>query len=368
MNGLLDALSPEARHAFLTEPVHLPGLEPKPGRLLMQTAGEFLALGDTAPAWTVPSLVPEKGSTMFNGRPRSFKSLAAEALLVSAALHRPVFGRTEWLADRPLRCGWIGEEDGANLTGARLRWLLAGHEADPPETLWLCARKGLSLETPRGQADIHAIINDLQLDVVVFDTARALAPSIDKGPADASGAIAFNRALLAETCLRGSIFVAHDTKPGRDGVDERSRSERASGGAILAAMDCPIGFERVSDREALVVPDRFKTGSDPAPFRLTWESATPAGQPFGGWLRATASDAAGTDAKAAILDDAVVAWVTDHAGETQNAVVRGVGRNRLHVTESLNRLFKAGRLDQAPGPRGSILWIPTVPRNQSGVQ
>ena len=154
----------------------------RPGRPLIQSAAAFLAAAANAPTWTVPDLLPEKGSAMWNGRPRSFKSLAAEAAIVALALHRPVFGVEGWRADRALRCGWIGEEDAHNLTAVRLRWLLAGHQADPPDTLWLCARKGLSLETPSGKADIHSIITDQQLDVVAFDTARALAPSIAGDP------------------------------------------------------------------------------------------------------------------------------------------------------------------------------------------
>ena len=112
------------------------------------------------------------------------------------------------------------------------------------------------------------------------------------------------------------------------------------------------------------MPDRYKVSADPAPFRLLFESSTPVGQPFREWLRVTATDTSSIDAQAVALDEAVHAWVCQNPGLSQNAVVKGVQKNRDKVTAALARLFEGGRLDQIEGTRNAILWIPTVPGEQ----
>jgi hypothetical protein len=327
----------------------------KPRPLVVDTAASFLALAQDAPQWLVPELVASRGITMFHGRPRSMKSLSALSLAVNVSIGVPAFGSARFVAARPLRTVYMTEEDSRGLVATRLRWLLAGVDrSTAPEGLWLSARKGLSLETPDSQAQIHDVIDQLAPDLLLFDTGRAFAPSVDKGPSDAAGPIRFLRLLLADTCLEGIVLVHHDTKPTRDGQDSRARSERASGGALLAATDCPIGFERLSDRAALAVPDRYKPSTDPAPFRLTFESATPAGESFREWLRVSASasderheaEQKATASVVAALEDADT-WLSG------SALAERVGGRRQDVFATLRSLADAGRVATRDAKRGA---------------
>lgn len=327
----------------------------KPRGVVVQSAADFLAKAQDTPTWLIPDLMPAGGCTMFHGRPRSMKSLAALAMNVDAALGLPVFGHPRMKASRPLRCAYLSEEDSSGLVAARLRWFLAGRAAAPPDTLWLSARKGLNLESASGQADVLDVVNRLGIELLTLDTARAFAASIDKGPSDAAEVIRFLRALLTETPLRSLAIVAHDTKPSRDGKDERARAERASGGALLAAVDCPVNFERLSDREALAVPDRFKVTADPKPFRLTFESASPAGEAFREWLRVEAVE---TDEQTATQDhllDAVLDVVTkaDCWLSTNAIAERCRPRRRGDVLGALKQLGDAGRIASRTGTRNS---------------
>ena len=301
----------------------------------------------------------QKGITMVHGRPRSWKSLAVLALAVSASLNQPIFGNARFKAEGPLRCVYMTEEDSRNLVAARLRWLIAGHYAQAPDSLWLSARRGLSLEAAESQAQIHDVVTSLSPDMLIFDTGRAFAPSVDKGPADAAPTIRFLRALLAETCLRSLLIVHHDTKPARDGKDERARSERSSGGILLSAADCPIGFERLSDRAALVVPDRYKVSADPAPFRLDFESATPAGDSFKEWLRVKASDESSSDpadVRDLALQERVLIYLRDNPGSAGNAVAKGLRAGKQAVLGALGALAEAGKVDSV-GEKRKTSWF-----------
>jgi len=321
--------------------------------LVVENAAAFLAQAQDKPQWVIPELVAVGGISMFHGRPRSMKSLTALALAVDASLGGAVFGAERFRVARPIRCAYMTEEDSAGLVASRLRWLLAGAAASPPEHLWLSARKGLSLETVDSQAQIVDVIHALSPELLIFDTGRAFAPSVDAGPKDSAGPIRFLRSILAETCIQGLVLVHHDTKPARDGKDERARAERASGGGLLAATDCPIGFERIDDRSAIVVPDRFKPSADPAPFRITFQSATPSGLSFRDWVRARATES--TEQRESEDRAAkAVGEVLDQADEwlSGNAVVDRAGGRRVDVLAALRRLVEGGQAATRQGKRG----------------
>lgn len=322
--------------------------------LVVEPAGRFLAQAGNAPIWLITDLVAFGGITMLHGRPRSMKSLTALELAVGATLGRPGFGAERFAVERALRVAYMTEEDSAALVSARLRWLLAGHKAAPPDTLWLSARKGLSLEEAASQAQIHDAVTSLALDLAIIDTGRAFAPSVDKGPSDAAGPIRFLRSILSETCLSGVVVVHHDTKPGRDGQDARARSDRASGGALLAAADCPIGFERLSDRATLAVPDRFKVSADPQPFRLTFTSASDPGESFKDWVVVAAS-ASDERHEAEEKVTTSVATVLEQADEwlSGSAIAERAGGRRQDVFTALRTLAEAGRVNVRDGKRGA---------------
>lgn len=336
-----------------------PEPEPEPTspapEVILEPASTFLARASSAEEWLVPGLVPTGGLAMFHGRPRSMKSLAALEVCVACSLGEAPFALPQFKPARPLRVGYISEEDGRNLIAPRLAWMLCGRGmSEAPAGLFLSARRGLLLEDAESQARIRGAVDALELELLWLDTARALAPSVDQGPADAARAVRFLRELLAETSLRGLALVHHDVKPSRDGLDTRARAERSSGGALLAAVDCPVGFERLSERAALAVADRYKVGSQPAPFKVEFQSATAEGEAFREWVRAIGTD---TDERAEALARVgpAVLKALEEAGEWLNtaALVEAAGARRADVIAVLGRLVDAQRVSWRPGPRGA---------------
>jgi hypothetical protein len=282
------------------------------------------------PGWYVEDLIPDEGVCVWHGRPRSMKSLTAEDTMLSLALGEPYALRNpRFKIKGPVGVLWLGEEDSERLDAFRFELMLAARDVEAPETFRLVVRPGWDLESPSGQAELMATIRDTAaamatpLRVLVIDPARPSLPSIDGGPKDAARGRAFLLAILRETSIRVIVLPHHDLKPSRDGKDERSRAERASGGVTFSMGDCMINFERVNDRECLAVPTAYKFGADPKPFRVRFESETPPGQGFRGFLRA-------------------VAETTDEASDTRSRVLAYVRENPWSATSEVDRGAKLG--------------------------
>lgn len=362
--------------AFILDP-DAPGAEREPER-----TGAALAVAESLPAfmarvrlkpepdWLVADLIPDEGVCVWHGRPRSMKSLTAEDVMLALALGEPhALGNPRFAIARAVGVLWLGEEDSERLDAFRFglmlnaRCILPGHE---PDTFRLVVRPGWDLESPSGQAELMAMIHDTSaamsepLRVLVIDPVRASMPSIDGGPKDAARARAFLLAILRQTSIKVILLPHHDLKPARDGKDDRSRAERASGGVTFSMADCLIGFERLTDRECLAVPTSYKVGADPKPFRVRFDSETPSGQGFRGFLRAVAeSTDEATDARSRVL-----AYVREHPWASTAEVDRGARLCTGEASRYLGELEAAGVLSRATGEdartRGrsanAVLW------------
>lgn len=229
-------------------------------------------------------------------------------------------------------------------------------------------RPGWDLESSAGQAELLATINDTSaamdepLRVLVIDPVRASMPSIDGGPKDAARARAFLLTILRETTISVIVLPHHDLKPARDGKDDRSRAERASGGVTFSMGDCMLNFERLSDRECLATPTAYKLGADPSPFRVRFESGTPSGEGFKSFTWATAETAEpDADARARVL-----AFVQENPWTPTREVDRGAGLRAGESSRYLAQLEAAGLLTHVTGAdakaRGraynAVLWGP----------
>jgi len=322
------------------------------------------------PGWFVRDLLPDEGVVVWHGRPRSMKSLTAEDTTLSLALGEPyALGNPRFAINRAVGVLWLGEEDSERLDAFRFglmlraRGILPGQE---PETFRLIVRPGWDLESPPGQAELLATIDATSkamttpLLVLVIDPLRASMPSIDGGPKDAAQARAFLLTILRETSIRVILLPHHDLKPARDGKDDRSRAERASGGVTFSMGDCMVNFERVSDRECMAVPTSYKIDADPKPFRVRFESETPAGQGFRGFLRVVAetTDEA-TDARSRVL-----AFVKANPWKTTGEADKGAKLGTGEAAGYLAQLEAAGVVVSVTGPaakaRGrsanAVLW------------
>ncbi len=323
---------------------------------MLESSGSFLERVEAQPplSWLVHDLLPDEGIVVWHGRPRSFKSLCALDLLLAAATGTPAFGSERFVVPAPVGpVVYLTEEDGERLVAQRLRWLLAGRGlSKPPDNLFLRVRAGLNLEDSRDQKRVITAVRETEARLVCLDPARAFVPSLDKGPADAAAAIRFLRNLQNQTSAKTVLMPHHDTKPRPDGKDSRARAERASGGAIFSIADCPANFERVDDRTALVVPSSYKVGSDPSPFRVTFESETGAGEPFRHFVRAVASDTTEKGDRASRTEAAVLAEIGNEWIATK--ALRDATRKRKDdVLAALRALDAAGKVESREVGRGA---------------
>ena len=55
--------------------------------------------------------------------------------------------------------------------------------------------------------------------------------------------------------------------PPTNGLDTRKRNH--SGGAWFSVSECPVSFEKVSERSSLVRPEDYKFSRDPMPLTIT---------------------------------------------------------------------------------------------------
>jgi hypothetical protein len=305
------------------------------------------------PGWFVKELLPDEGVVVWHGRPRALKSLTRDAVVLSLALGDPyALGCPRFAIEQPVGALVVCEEDSERLGAYRFGLMLAARGVPAPEALRLAIRKGWDLESPAGQGELLATIRataaamTAPLRLLVIDPARASLPSIDGGPKDASKARAFLLEILRETSISTILLIHHDTKPRSDGKDERARAERASGGVTFSMADCLISFERVDDRTCMAVPSMYKLTSDPDPFRVRFESETPPGAPFRGFLRGMAE----TTEENAGIRERVLTYVREHPWETTGEVDRGAHLRTGEAARYLAQLEAAGSVVRITGP------------------
>lgn len=322
------------------------------------------------PGWLVRELIPDEGVCVWHGRPRSMKSLTAEDTMLSLALGEPyALGNPRFTIKSAVGVLWLGEEDPERLDAFRFNLMLKARGILPgqePDTFRLVVRPGWDLETPAGQAELLTTIRDTSaamttpLLVLVIDPVRASLPSIDGGPKDAARGRALLLAILRETSVKVILLPHHDLKPARDGKDDRSRAERASGGVTFSMGDCMVSFERLSDRECMAVPTAYKVGADPKPFKVRFESETPSGHGFRGFLRAVAETA---DEDAGVRDK-VLAFVREHPWKSTAEVDQGAKVRTGEAARYLAQLEAVGLVGSVTGElskaRGrspnAVLW------------
>jgi hypothetical protein len=323
-----------------------------------------------APAWLVKDLIPDEGIVVWHGRPRSMKSLTAEDTMLSLAMGEPcALGNPRFAITAPVGVLWLGEEDPERLDAFRFGLMLNARGVAPgqePEAFRLVVRPGWNLEAPHGQAELLATIHDTAaamaapLRVLVIDPARASLPSLDGGPKDAAAARAFLLAVLRDTPVKVILLPHHDTKPRTDSKDDRSRAERASGGVTFSMADCMVSFERLTERETMAVPSSYKGSADPQPFRVRFESETPAGAGFRGFIRARAES---TEEDTAVRD-AVLEFVRKQPWSSTAEVDRGAKVRTGESARYLAQLQAAGLVESLTGEhakaRGrspnAVLW------------
>lgn len=332
-----------------------------------ESLSDLLARLDSMPEPSprVAELFPSEGISAWAGRPRAMKSLTAEDVALSYALGDPhALGNPRFKIAEGGSVLWVSGEDSERTIGSRARLLLAGRD-NPPlaklENFRVKVARGLNLEVPANQDAIVGMIRETSRsmakppEVAFFDPSRAFFPGFDGGPRDGYPGRAALERIRKETGIRLIVLLVHETKPGRlDKGDTRPHAERASGGIVFSIADAPVSFERRDDRSTLATPSMYKFGSDPKPFLVRFESASLAGEPFRGFVRAVAEDIGPQEVNAE-ADLRILRFLRAHPNASTSEVGVGAGVKAEVARARLHALNRAGRVVLTTGEAARAL-------------
>ena len=314
--------------------------------LVVEALPRFLARVGAAPdvAWHVPGLVPVEGTCLWHGQPRDFKSWCAVDTGLALARGGVAFASPRFKVAASVRVAYITEEDPERLVAARLSMLTS--RPGVPTGFYPVIRKGLSFDSPQGQAAILQVLAQCNPAVVIFDPLRGFTANSDKGPADLRPVVEFLRHLQNTTTAKSVLLIHHDTKP-LAMEDARNRSQQASGGGIFSVSDCPVGFKKLAWDKVAVFPEDYKLGGDPTPFEVTFATAAVRdneGRPhFGPWVIPTAETKEEHQITQDANQDKVGAWLQTNLGLHSTDDVRaGVKGTRETIGPALEALRTRG--------------------------
>jgi hypothetical protein len=253
---------------------------------------------------------------------------------------------------------YVQEEDARSLTRPRLRRLVLERcGATPPATLHVSVRRGINLDEPAWIARLTRDITRLGIRFLVLDAARRLSAKVDEGPTKVRELIVVLRRLVTETGVTIAV-VHHDTKPPQVGLDQRRRSQRASGGDWFAACECPIHIERTSSTESLVFPQDYKFSVDPTPFTFTCEVD---GRLVKALVGTTVS---AEDAETAGVRGKLLFWLQSNGPASKSDLKNAQLGRWERLAPALDMLMKAGLVDSAPGRKKGSLRYFVVPAKE----
>jgi len=311
----------------------------------IQPIGAFLREEDPPLNVIFPELLPCGVIMLLHGVPRARKSLGAFELALAAATGTAPFGLSRFAPADPVVVLYVQEEDPRALTRSRIRSMVYDRCGEfLPDTLHVAVRRGISLDDPVWVERLITDLARLEAKVLVLDAARRLSALTDEGPAKVRELTSVLRLIVSRTGV-SIVIVHHDVKPPTTGQDQRSRSQRASGGDWFAACECPVHVEKVGARESLVFPEDYKFSADPAPFTFVCTVVD------GFITRLVGTDTTTETAERAGPRGKVFDWLRVNGPATTTAM-KQAGLGRWDTIKSVLEAFqKEGKVDSAPGSK-----------------
>jgi len=319
----------------------------EPRESFIDFAPEFLSVDDPPLAYIIPEYTPAGCLKCVHGDPRTMKSLAALEEFIAAGTETPAFGMERFRPTRKYRALYCSQEDHAPIVRPRVKKFLRTHGVDTfPDNLGFAVYKGIDFDSDAWQARFFDEIVDCGFEFVVIDPIRGFTAFADAGPKDVIPIAKFFRRLTA----RGITIeiVHHDVKPPTNGQDNRKRRHRASGGAWFSVSECPVAFEKIGDRQSLVSPEDYKFSGDPRPFTITYHEDDDG-------IRLIGEDSTAEEAQSLAVDKKVLTYLSEHPAATGNSIVKGIRARKEAVLDSLERLFRADKVDCVQKGRAK-LW------------
>jgi hypothetical protein len=271
------------------------------------------------PSWLIPGLIPDEGICLWHGQPRDFKTFCAQEGALALATGRPAFHNPRFAVPRKVKVAYFTEEDPERLFAARMHWLIKGSSMPDANFFFPFIRRSLSFDNDDDQLYILCRLRETGAEVAAIDPIRSFTGLSDKGPADLRPVAKFLRQIQNETRAKTLLLVHHDTKPlPINGEENRSRSQRASGGGIFSISDCPVAFEKLDWNKVAVYPEDYKLSGNPKPFEVTFETDEQRGDDgprFGSWVRPIATSKGERDIKDGTTATKILQFLESQPGE-----------------------------------------------------
>ncbi|QCW22390.1 RecA-like DNA recombinase [Gordonia phage Agatha] len=189
------------------------------------------------PEWLVDNMIPRGGCGFVAGIPKSMKSWLSLDLAISL-----VTG-AQWLGVRtaPQNVLYIQEEDPASLVNKRHQ-IIAGSKVPPwqinestPGNLYMKIYMGYDGTDLAWQAWLRDIVEEYEIDLVIFDTLATIAPGVDiDSGREVKGELLDPIKDIARSTGSTMLIVHHMTK---SNVSDRAGQNMAGSGQIHAWAD-----------------------------------------------------------------------------------------------------------------------------------
>lgn len=346
-------------------------VDPKPDRSVV---GAWLGPAEIfGPLPTVQAVVPELD--MCVGAPiipagygYSAKTLSMQSLGLALAAGRRVWDRFD-LGTSLRRFAHIDGEQGRRLTCERDQRLARGMGIDPRDLgdrLQLVVMPKIRLDHPQA-LDLWCKALD-GFDLALFDSLRALAPSLDENSSDVRQPLDMLGAVSEKTGC-ATIVIHHARKPQKDAPGGAKMAIRGSG-AIFDAASSVLVFAGEKGKPVRVTHEKARnTGLPHADLQLVVEDVRGDDGDERWGLRIRAEDVPGEPSPNERFD-ALKGRVVDACRRedirTKNGVHRALGGGKQNVLDALDELLASGERswsstaaidreahdDSGPGPKG----------------
>lgn len=190
----------------------------------------------------------------------SMKTLSLQILALAKAMGLPVWGH--FPAGPRLRCIHFDAEQGTRLTSERYQRGANGLGIDWRELddrLQVVVMPDVRLDSPNA-ADVYARALE-GFDLAIFDSLRAMAPSLDENSSDIRRVLDLLGSASEKTGVV-PVVIHHARKPHKDSVGGSKMSVRGSG-AIFDACSSVLVFAAEKDKPVRVQHEKARTSGVP---------------------------------------------------------------------------------------------------------
>ena len=273
---------------------------------------------DYVEPWVLDSLWTRSGFNMIVGAPKARKSFFRRYLTACAMAPSPALQAFQCrdTVHRALVCVGEGPKEAESSAQYRVCDALGVKEAG--SRIQLAKPFGFHLDNPHHVTDLVAHLKGEDIGLVIFDPLLYFHGQ-DENDASGMGLVAAGLIRLASDAC---VVVVHHSGKTQMGMGERPVSHVGRGSSVLGgAAETAIEFSREGVSNTHKARFMTRGGQEPENLTINYD-------PDSGLF------ACGPDP----LAQPVLAYVQEHPGLTANQIVKGIGKRREKILETLRKL------------------------------